>query len=302
MAVLHIRHLTRYRYGRAVSFGDHRLMLRPRESAEQQVLDFKLRVAPDAEVRERRDSFGNWVGLCRPVGRATEAAFESQVVVRHEPAALAPDCGAAIAPDGRALPSTHGADDTPDLLQFVRPAHADPTGATVAFARRFLRSAGPTPLLPLLAEMSHGVRDSFRYAPRLDGGARSPPETLEAGSGACRDFAVLMIEAVRSLGLAARFVSGYLHDPSPGCGGLRGSGHTHAWAQVHVPGCGWVDVATTNGVVGSRDLVRVAMTRESAQAAPLTGVYHGRGDEPLGLEVDIEVGLAAGAEGVPQAA
>ena len=108
------------------------------------------------------------------------------------------------------------------------------------------------------------------------------------GTGTCRDFALLMMEAARSLGLAARFVSGYLHVPVEGSDHV-GGGSTHAWVQVYLPSAGWVEFDPTNGIVGNRDLIRVAVAREPAQAVPLCGTFTGMREDALGMQVDIDV-------------
>ncbi len=293
MPRLHIRHVTRYRYRTPVAFGEHRLMLRPREGHDQRVADFRLLISPSAEVRYRHDVFGNCVGVVRPAGRADQLSFESRVVLEHDPAPLVSDAEEAIAPTGPVFPFAYGAEDMPDLLRLIEPAHADPAGEVSAFARRFLHKAAPTPVISLLADMTHGVRERFRYAQRFDGRTQTPAETLSLGAGTCRDFAVLMMEAARSLGLAARFVSGYLYCPPSNAGaGPKGGGHTHAWAQVYLPSCGWVEFDPTNGIVGNHDLIKVAVTRDPAQATPLSGAYDGPDDACIGMDVEVEVELA----------
>jgi transglutaminase-like putative cysteine protease len=109
--------------------------------------------------------------------------------------------------------------------------------------------------------MTHAVRAGFTYEVRRPGRRRRPQVTLERRRGSCRDFAVLMIEAARRLGLAARFASGYVYGGSPEAGGKSAGashGHTHAWVRVYLPGCGWTDFDPTNGIVGAAGLIRVA--------------------------------------------
>src|SRR4029079_3099931 len=116
---------------------------------------------------------------------------------------------------------------------------------------------------------------------------RVSAETLTLGTGTCRDFALLMIEALRLLGFAARFVSGYICNPHR----LNhvGGGATHAWVQVYLPGCGWIDLDPTNGIFGNRDLIRVGVARDHAQALPLSGTYCGRRGAYLGMSVSVSV-------------
>ncbi len=299
MPILHIRHLTTYRYRRPVGLGEHRLMMRPKESYDQRVLSASLRVSPEpSSLRHMHDVFGNCVTLVDFAGRADTLTFESRVTLEHAPAPLTSDPGEAITAGGPAFPFAYGADDMPDLLRSIERGHPDPDGAVAAWARRFLRWNGATPVLSLLAEMTRAVRADFRYAARLEGPPQSPAVTLALGCGTCRDFAVLMMEAARALGLAARFVSGYIHSPSPkgaaapDAGGRVGGGHTHAWLQVYLPSCGWVEFDPTNGAVGATDLVRVAVTRDPRQAVPLSGVWDGEAEDALGMEVEVELTAA----------
>ena len=292
MPLLHIRHLTTYRYGREVGFGEHRLMMRPREGYDQRVLGASLQVGPEpSDVRHMHDVFGNCVTLVRFDRRADRLWFESRVSLEHTPAPPVGDPGEAISAAGPAFPFAYGAEDMPDLLRSIERSHPDPDGAVAAWARRFLRWNGATPVLALLTAMTRAIRADFTYATRLHGAPQTPAETLARRSGACRDFAVLMMEAARSLGLAARFVSGYICSGTPkdGAGARLGGGHTHAWVQVYLPSCGWVEFDPTNGIVGNADLVRVAVVRDPRQAAPLTGVWDGEAADALGMEVEVEV-------------
>jgi transglutaminase-like putative cysteine protease len=148
--------------------------------------------------------------------------------------------------------------------------------------------------------MTHGIRDTFAYRKRHEQGTQHPLDTLQLNSGTCRDFALLMIEALRRLGIAARFVSGYIFVPGDSAHGYVGAGNTHAWVQVYLPTAGWIEFDPTNGIIGSRDLVRVAVARDPRQAIPLHGVYLGSADAFLDMEVSINVVSVADQE-VPAA-
>ena len=143
--------------------------------------------------------------------------------------------------------------------------------------------------------MTQSIHESFKYTRRHEKGIQDPLVTLDIGSGSCRDLAVLMIEGVRSLGMAARFVSGYLHVRNSGSS--RG-GHTHAWAQVYLPGCGWVDFDPSGGTVGNRGLIRVAVVRDPRQATPLSGVWFGRSGDNLEMKVEVRVTASDASEGL----
>ena len=147
----------------------------------------------------------------------------------------------------------------------------------------FLDPEGPTPTFNILSGMTHGIREAFTYRKRHEQGTQHPLDTLQTGSGTCRDYALFMIEALRRLGIAARFVSGYLFIPGDRAHGYVGGGSTHAWVQVYLPSAGWIEFDPTNGIVGTRDLIRVAVARDPRQAIPLHGTYLGPADAFVGM-------------------
>jgi transglutaminase-like putative cysteine protease len=133
---------------------------------------------------------------------------------------------------------------------------------------------------------------SFAYETRDAEGTQSPLETLERRAGSCRDFALLLIEVVRCLGFGARFVTGYLYDPAldgAEAEGIEGAGSTHAWADIYLPGAGWVEYDPTNGLIAGENLIRVAVTRDPSQAVPVEGTFTGDAASYLGMEVEITV-------------
>jgi len=166
----------------------------------------------------------------------------------------------------------------------LRPTSAE---AVDAWARRVVSGANSRQTLKVLEAMTHAIKQEFRYRARYEEGTQTAAETLALGSGTCRDFAVLMMEALRSFGLAARFVTGYLYDDSSGT--TRGGGSTHAWCSVYLPGAGWVEYDPTNGLVAGANLIRVGVTREAGQALPISGGFIGNADDPTGLHVDVSV-------------
>jgi len=146
--------------------------------------------------------------------------------------------------------------------------------------------------LGILSRMTKAIQAEFTYNPRDEMGTQNPVTTLTTRTGTCRDFALLMMEAARSLGFAARFVSGYLYDDSRIKGGPQtvvGGGVTHAWAEIYLPGAGWVPFDPTNGLVSDRNLIRVAMVRDPSQAVPLKGSFTGAPGVFLGMDVAVEI-------------
>jgi len=291
MPVLTIRHKTEYAYANPVSFGEHRVMLRPRDGHDLRVLDNRLDILPrPASLRWIHDVFGNSVGIAKFDGRADKLTFESLLTIDHHPVD-----GLHLTEDDTAwrYPFEYDEEELPDLTRSIARQFSDPDGVIETWAQQFVKPKGPTPTQDLLTDMTHAIRAGFHYKHRFTPGVQDPLETLRVGSGTCRDFALFMIEAVRSLGLAARFVSGYIYVPETAREGHRGGGNTHAWLQVYLPNAGWVEFDPTNGIVGNRDLIRVAVAREPRQAIPLSGTYTGSPSDHLAMTVDIHVAEAA---------
>lgn len=286
--VLSVRHVTTYRYGQPVSFGEHRLMLRPRESFDQWLIESKLVITPEpAELRWTQDVFGNAVAYARFKGRATELVFDYAFTLEHDP--IEPH-EVLLEESARTYPFSYGAEDMPDLSRSIERQHADPERALTRWARAFVPARNNADPREILSAMTHAIRADFTYLAR-EKGTQSPLETLRLRQGTCRDFAILMIEAARALGFAARFVSGYLYSPARDRGGVarKGAGSTHAWVRVYLPGPGWIEYDPTNGIVGNVDLIRVAITRDPAQAAPLTGAFIGFPADFRSMEVTVDV-------------
>jgi len=285
MPRLKIHHKTEYRYARPVAFGEHRVMLRARDGHDLRVLDSRLDIAPEPmRLRWIHDVFGNSVAIATFDERARKLTFISQVTVDHEPEeefALTPDDPAYF------YPFLYDSDEFPDLRQYVTPNYSDPNDELSAWARNFLDDEAPTPTFKILSCMTHGIHDSLIYRKRHERGTQHPLDTLQTGSGTCRDYALLMIEALRRLGIAARFVSGYLFTGDDVR--HRGGGSTHAWVQVYLPSAGWIEFDPTNGITGSRDLIRVAVARDPRQAIPLHGTYLGPAEAFIDMKVSINV-------------
>lgn len=303
MPILEVKHTTIYRYSQPVRFGDHRLMFRPRDSHDMRLREALLTISPaPASIRWLHDVFGNSIAIASFDAMADELRFES--VIRLEPFPIdGPEFP--IEEYARVYPFSYSAEEIPDLGRTTERHYPDPEHKVDAWAREFVVNAGqPADTLAVLAAMTEGIRSGFTYCARNAEGTQSPVQTLESRSGTCRDYALLMMEAVRSLGLAARFVTGYLYDPARDSGGngeggeggapTVGGGATHAWVQVYLPGAGWAEFDPTNGIIGSRNLIRVAVTRDPSQAVPLAGSWIGGGEGAsfLGMTIDVQVNTA----------
>ena len=286
MPILTINHKTEYRYAHPVAFGEHRIMLLPLPGHDLHILaQWSIEPRP-MSLRWIHDVFGNSVAIANFDERAETLTFTSTVTVQHDPAAFE------LTPDDPAYfyPFLYDDEEYPDLTQFVTPQYGDPHGELSAWARQFLDPDSPTPTFKISQrDDPRHPPDVFTYRKRHEHGTQHPLDTLQLKSGTCRDYALFMIEALRRLGIAARFVSGYLFVPGDSAHGYVGGGYTHAWVQVYLPSAGWVEFDPTNGIVGNRDLVRVAVARDPRQAIPLHGFYLGSADAFLGMDVNINV-------------
>jgi len=270
------------------------MMLRPRDSYDQKLFDATLAITPEpTDIRWVHDVFGNCVSIARFAGRASELRFESVIRLDHSPTNA---LDFQIEDYATRYPFTYGADEMPDLLRAIERQYLDPEHEIDQWARQFLRHEGRTDTNEMLAAMTNAIRQDLTYVAREESGIQDPVRTLRLGSGSCRDFAVLMMEAVRSLGLAAHFVSGYLYVPEDRRDGRVGGGATHAWLRVYLPGAGWVEFDPTNGIVGNHDLIRVAVVRDPRQAVPVSGTWTGFPSDALGMTVQVQVTAESSAE------
>ena len=284
-----ITHTTVYRYRQPVRFGEHRVMFRPRDSHDLRVLATDLDVSPDSNVRMIQDPHSNSVALVQPLVPADELKIVCSFRIEH---AHTNNLELPLAPGADIFPFSYSVDERFDLEHYLRPAHEDPGSRLTAWARQFIRTDGPTGTRDLLITMNQHIRNTFRYAERDEEGTQEPNRTLELGSGSCRDFALLMMEAGRRLGIATRFVSGYLYDPALDggpAGGVQGAGFTHAWLQAYLPGAGWVPFDPTNNLLGGSQLIRVGVARHPSQAAPISGSWFGHSGDYLGMTVNVAV-------------
>jgi transglutaminase-like putative cysteine protease len=288
MSTLTIRHLTTYRYRQPVAFGEHRMMLLPRDCARQRVIESRLMIDPEPVSLEFiQDGFGNHIGIARFSGRARALRIESLVAVEHSPP---PFAGAAA----DAFPPDYPGKDRAELAGFLGDAV---DGEVADWARRFLPATGGIGSWSLLCSLSDAIHRDFRYSRREAKGIQTPRQTLALGEGSCRDFAVLMIAATRALGFAARFASGYLavpldrpsEPPEDADGGAGGHGSTHAWAQIYLPLLGWIDFDPTNGTIGPQNLVTVAVVEQPEDATPLHGTFLGFPSDHIGMDVAVTI-------------
>jgi transglutaminase-like putative cysteine protease len=289
MTILTVTHRTLYRYASPVAFGEHRLMFRPRDSHDLRLLDTALAIQPAAQIRWLHDVFGNSIALARFEESASELAITSSFRAQHYPLPLQ---DLTLEPYAERHPFGYSAEEAVDLGRTAERHYPDPEHKIDLWARQFVDADPERSTIGILTRMNRAIRSSFAYRRRVESGTQNPVETLEGRSGSCRDYALLMMEGARSLGFAARFVSGYLYDERLIGGGserLVGGGETHAWVQIYLPGAGWVEFDPTNALIGGKNLIRVAVTRDPSQAIPVSGTFTGLSGAFQGMEVEVQV-------------
>jgi transglutaminase-like putative cysteine protease len=285
LIALRIHHTTIYRYRQPVSLGPHRLMLRPRESRDLRLISSSVTITPAATVTWAQDVFGNAVATAAFQAMSDNLVIDSVAEIELSAAAWPVFDVAASA---ISYPFQYSAGEWIDLGALTLRQYPDTAGQLASWAAAFVRG-NPTDTLALLKDLSLGVAGSVGYQSRDDEGTQSPTETLNRAIGSCRDFAVLFVEAARGLGFGARLVSGYLYRPDPAPVTPGDTGSTHAWAEIFVPGAGWITFDPTNRGVGGSNLIPVAVTRDIGQAVPVAGSFVGASDAFDGMSVNVQV-------------
>ncbi len=260
-------------------------MLRPRESRGLSLISNELEMTPAGAVTWAHDVFGNAVATAGFQMMTDHLVIDSRSEVRLE----AVDWPVFdIAASAIYYPFLYSDDEWTDLGALTVQQYPSWSGRLAIWARGFVGGAR-TDTLSLLKDLSAGVSNAISYQSRDDEGTQSPSETLDRGWGSCRDFAVLFAEAARHLGFGARIVSGYLHGSDAALAGSAGAGSTHAWAEVYVPGAGWITFDPTNRSLGGANLVPVAVMRDIRQGVPVAGSFLGASNAFEGMTVEVSV-------------
>jgi transglutaminase-like putative cysteine protease len=286
MRILSVRHATKYSYARPVAFGQHRLMLRPRDSHDLRLVGAELTLSPPGNVRWMHDVFGNSVALVdfRQPGASLSIVSTLKIERWGIEGPVFP-----IAPEAEFYPFIYSSSDRVDLGRLLEQHYPDPDGVLANWAKSFV-TARPMRTLDLLQALNAALAPTIVYAERHEQGTQAPAETLQKRTGACRDFALTFIEAARLLGFGARFVSGYLYDPALDRGeATQAVAATHAWAEVYLPGAGWIEYDPTDVLIAGDNLIRVAVTRDPSQAIPISGSYSGSDADFLDMKVEVTV-------------
>ncbi|SDU13250.1 Transglutaminase-like enzyme, putative cysteine protease [Verrucomicrobium sp. GAS474] len=277
-----IQHRTTYRYSEEVSFGPHQIMMRPREGHDIHIEKSILEITPAHHIHWLRDVNGNCIARVDFTERADHLMIYSELVLQHydsNPFDFQLDRAAAT------YPFIYPAGSKSELSAFTQILYPKDTAALVVYLDPFWKPGETVETMALLQALNHDINQNFRYQRRDEPGVQTPAQTLQLRSGSCRDFATLFVEACRSWGLAARFVSGYMLCDATEAGGAS----THAWAEVYLPGAGWKGFDPTSGILSGGQYVATAVSRDPEKAMPIDGVYLGPKEAALGIEVDVHV-------------
>jgi len=282
MQRLRIKHITEYLFPTEVTLNQHRLLLRPREGHDVRIESSKLEISPAYTIKWQRDVFDNSLAVVNFLERSNTLMIASEVVIQHYEQApydfLMEDYAVNY-------PFAYAVGEQVDLAAFQQPVFFNEQHLINEWLQQLGLYGMET--FSLLVKMNQVISNEFRYQMREEPGVQSPSQTLSQRSGSCRDYATLFIEACRCLGLASRFVSGYLHAPATEAGNAT----THAWVEVYLPGTGWKGFDPTAGEVTGSHHIAVAVARDPESVPPVSGSFIGPGLILPTLLVDVQVNL-----------
>lgn len=281
MRRLNISHVTEYRFPTPVSLLPHRLRIRPLESHSLRIESSTLAIAPAHTVRWYRDTLGNSVATVNFVEPADLLRVLSEVVIAvYEDAPL----DFLIEDYAASCPFDYVIDENPDLAPFQQSVYWNDRSPVRDWLTHIGLLQRPIDTFALLSRLNCEIANHFAYQIREEEGVQSPARTLALNSGSCRDFAALFIEACRYMGLASRFVSGYLHVANE-----TGNASTHAWAEVYLPGPGWKGFDPTSGLITGNQHIPVAVARHPEAVPPVSGSFVGPAGQRPTLTVAVRV-------------
>jgi transglutaminase-like putative cysteine protease len=277
---LRIIHETEYNYFEPVTFGQHVAMIRPREGHDLHIDKAILRIEPRASIRWLRDIYGNSIAVIdfHEPAKKLRVYGECQVTIYNDEPR---EC--VIDPRAQSFPFQYASNEQMEIIPYRVPSYPADGLAIQEWLADIYKPGELIPTLDLLKKINTRIFETFQYSRREEVGVQLPSRTITLGSGSCRDFAVFMMEAARHLGLAARFVTGYI---------LMGEGQhgaTHAWTEIYIPGAGWWGFDPTNNKLASFEHVSVAVAREHDKASPLSGFWSGPSDAFSHMHVSVQV-------------
>jgi len=281
---LRIQHVTEYIFSSIVTLEQHQLLLRPREGHDVRIESSRLEISPAYNIKWYRDVFDNSLAIVNFLEATDRLRITSEVVIQHYE-----DSPLNFSVEEYALhyPFIYKEGERIDLAAFQQPLFINDQSAVMSWLGKIGLRTRNMETLSLQSKLNQAIHTQFRYRMREEAGVQSPEQTLRLGSGSCRDYATLFIEACRYLGLASRFVSGYLHAPST----EAGNASTHAWAEVYLPGRGWQGFDPTIGEVTGNKHIAVAVARNPETVPPVSGRFIGPEATMPSMLVNVQVNL-----------
>ena len=272
-----ILHRTYYNFSSTVTLGPHFLRLRPREDYELRIESFSLNITPNATLLWHRDAEGNSVATASFAQKTQQLIFESEVIIQQYNEA---PLNFMVADYAVHYPFNYTQDDQVLLNPYMQLPDQDTQQQIKRWTQQLWQTDEKIQTYTALQRIASHIYNNFTYKLREEPGVQSAKETLSCNTGSCRDFAQLFMDAAKCMGLAARFVTGYLHAP-----GLDAAGATHAWAEVYLPGAGWKGFDPTIGQMAGTDHIPVAVARLSKSVPPIAGSFIGEPESTLDVGV-----------------
>ncbi len=282
MRHLQIEHVTTYEYWETVTLLPHKLLLYPREGHDIRIESANLTISPACQLRWQRDVYSNSVALVSFIEPSNRLSIVSRVILQHYDDR---PLNFLVADYAVNFPFHYDPAERIDLGPYLLPVFAQDQLLLSEWLRRFWQLGQVVETYVLLDRINKAIARDFTYQRREQPGVQTPATTLARQSGSCRDYATLFIEACRYLGLAARFISGYLYSP----GTAQGQGATHAWSEVYLPGAGWKGFDSTTGQVVGNDHIAVAVSRHPESVPPVAGSFIAAGYPSSMMQVTVQV-------------
>ena len=282
MQRVEIIHTTRYSYPVPVHFHDHKLHVRPREGHDIRIESSALSISPAYDINWQRDVYGNSVAIVSFNEDSDKLEIVSTIVVEHYESAVA---SLELAEDAQQFPFNYDPIEQIDLVPCQTPVFQEITDNFAQWLKQIWQPGVDTDTMSLLNTLNQRIANDIEYLVRDEPGVQSPETTLSSGKGSCRDLATLFIESCRQLGLASRFVSGYLVSAAA----VEDVATTHAWAEVYLPGAGWRGFDSTSGQLVSGDHIAVAVHRHPEAIPPVSGAFVGPVKPRAKMQVEVQV-------------
>jgi transglutaminase-like putative cysteine protease len=268
MARLRIEHRTEYHYTRPVELRQHRLVLRPREGHDLRVESERLVISPKHRLSWARDVFGNSIALVDFLETAETLSILSEVVVWRTPPFPEQE---PHEPWRVAYPVTYDPLEITVAAAYEAASFPDDVVAVGEWVKSVMPEPRSDDAESVYFALGRAIKEQIKYQRRSERGVQSPAQTLQLGSGSCRDMATLMMDAARMLGLASRFASGYLDCPAS----IAGRASTHAWCEVYLPALGWRGFDPTLGEPTSLKHVVTGVSNHPRGVMPVSGAFAG---------------------------